>query len=213
MNTVVKNIHTKSPSDPSLVQLVDAQDNELGVMDVIAAHQGEGHLHRAISVFLFRVHPETEQLELLMQQRSQEKIVGAGLWANTVCGNVRPGESYESCAHRRLREELGINGVKLTRVYKFMYQVQCDPGFSEHELDTVYVGEYSGEVAPNPLEVLAVKWVPWEGKETGQALLPRLAPWFEIMMTDQRLMEQTVPFAQQPITPSFLSNLATNTTL
>ncbi|MBP9820111.1 NUDIX domain-containing protein, partial [Candidatus Woesebacteria bacterium] len=129
------------------------------------------------------------------------------------CGNVRPGESYESCAHRRLREELGINGVKLTRVYKFMYQVQCDPGFSEHELDTVYVGEYSGEVAPNPLEVLAVKWVPWEGKETGQALLPRLAPWFEIMMTDQRLMEQTVPFAQQPITPSFLSNLATNTTL
>lgn len=50
-------------------------------------------------------------------------IVGAGQWANTCYGNVRPGESYLECAWRRLCEELGIiigRDESLTRLQEVM---------------------------------------------------------------------------------------------
>ncbi len=141
------------------VILVDELDHELGVMDKIEAHRGTGKLHRAISVFLFNV-----EGELLIQQRSSKKIVGAGQWANTCCGNVRPGETYLECASRRLREELGIDGrgevpLALNVVTKFQYQVKCNEEFGEYELDTVFAGRYDGAIQPNPEEVNAIKWI------------------------------------------------------
>lgn len=158
------------------VILVDELDHEIGVMDKLEAHRGVGKLHRASSVFLF-----DSEGKLLIQQRSSKKIVGAGQWANTCCGNVRPGESYLECAERRLREELGIGkgGVMpaLNEVTKFVYQTKCNKVFSEHEMDTVFVGRYDGEVCPNPDEVSAVQWIDFED------LLQQipLAPWVKIM--------------------------------
>ncbi|HSW90107.1 MAG TPA: isopentenyl-diphosphate Delta-isomerase [Patescibacteria group bacterium] len=159
------------------VILVDENDAEIGVMDKIEAHRGKGKLHRASSVFLFN-----KNGELLLQQRSSKKIVGALQWANTCCGNVRPGESYEECAVRRLREELGITNVVLDPVHKFIYQVQCNKAFSEYEMDTVFVGKYDGEVKPNPEEVANFKWIAWEefiGMLNDKN--PMLVPWNQIM--------------------------------
>src|SRR3989344_6441635 len=119
------------------VILVDEADNQIGTMDKVAAHRGQGRLHRAISVFLFN-----DQGQLLIQQRSQEKITAQGQWGNTCCGNVRPGESYQECAYRRLREELGIaEGVTLAPVRKFSYFARCGEEFSEREIDQVFVGK------------------------------------------------------------------------
>lgn len=136
------------------VILVDEHDKQLGVLDKVEAHRGQGKLHRAISVFLFN-----DEGKLLIQRRSAQKIVAAGQWANTACGNVRPGESYLTCALRRLEEELGIKGVELQEIGKFQYQVEFKNGFSENEIDTVFVGIFSGEVQPNPAEASAVDWI------------------------------------------------------
>lgn len=160
------------------VILVDELDRELGVIDKIEAHRGEGKLHRAISVFLFN-----KERKLLIQQRSEKKIVGSGQWANTCCGNVRPGESYLDCAHRRLREELGIiigrdeSLTRLQEVTKFLYQTKCNDEFSEHEMDTVFVGRFDGEVYPNPDEVQATKWIKFKELLNQEPL----APWVKIM--------------------------------
>lgn len=164
------------------VTLVNDKDEVVGSMDKVEAHRGEGQLHRAVSVYLFRklINRSTDQpiTELLVQQRSDKKIVGAHQWANTICGNVRPSESYEQCAHRRLREELGIPvnhlpslerrghdkwGTKLVLepIYKFRYQLQCNAEFSENEIDQVFVGWYDGDVQPNPEEVQEYAWVDW----------------------------------------------------
>lgn len=154
------------------VVLVDKQDREIGVMDKIEAHRGVGKLHRAISVFLF-----DSSGKLLVQQRSAEKIVGAGEWANTCCGNVRPKESYLECAQRRLREELGIRDVILKEITKFTYHTRCNDEFSEHEVDMVFGGRYDGEMSPNPEEVQSIKWI------THESILKQapLAPWVKIM--------------------------------
>ncbi|MDA1080007.1 MAG: NUDIX domain-containing protein [bacterium] len=166
------------------VTLVDKNDKVLGAMDKLEAHRNGGVLHRAISVFLFR--KKNDKVELLIQQRSAKKIVGAGQWANTACGNVRPTENYLECAQRRLREELGIIDPELVLQpgAKFQYQVACNPEFSENELDQVFVGWYDGEVRQNPEEVANTDWVLWQKLQDGkfEQLDYDWAPWFEIML-------------------------------
>ena len=145
----------KTANDPlDQVILVDKNDNQIGVMDKVKAHRNPAQLHRASSVLL-----RNSKGEWLIQQRSTHKIVGALQWANTCCGNVRPGENYEQCAQRRLREELGIVDVELQEIGKFEYQVKCNDEFGEHALDTVFVGEYEGLVRPNHEEVNDYRWI------------------------------------------------------
>ncbi|MBP9700171.1 isopentenyl-diphosphate Delta-isomerase [Candidatus Woesebacteria bacterium] len=160
------------------VTLVNEKDEVIGSMDKVEAHRGEGKLHRAISVFLFN-----DKDELLIQQRSAEKIVGAHQWANTCCGNVRPAESYLECATRRLAEELGVTGVTLTPITKFIYKVRCNDEFSEYEVDTVFIGTYEGMVIPNAKEVQAYRWI--NKKEFGRRMEHQLlsfAPWVPFLL-------------------------------
>ena len=178
----------------NLVTLVTESDEIIGQMDKVAAHRGEGKLHRAISVYLFRVRDGA--LQVLLQQRSGQKIVGAHQWANTCCGNVLPGETYEECALRRLREELGIEGVLPEPVHKFRYQVQCNAEFSENEIDQVYAGWYEGEVSPNPDEVEAVAWQDWEeftSEKWRQKGEKDWAPWFVVMLDIPELVTVVTP--------------------
>lgn len=139
---------------PDQVTLVNERDEVIGSMDKIEAHRGTAQRHRAISVFLWNSNGE-----LLMQRRSAQKIVGAGLWANTCCGNVRPNEDYLACALRRLREELGIEYQDiLTPLDKFEYSVRCNNDFSEWEIDQIFWGEYNGPILPVPAEVQEYAW-------------------------------------------------------
>ena len=87
------------------VILVDEQDNDIGVMEKMQAHQ-EGLLHRAFSVFIFN-----DKDELLLQQRALSKYHSAGLWTNTCCSHPRPNETIKDAANRRLFEEMGMSCV------------------------------------------------------------------------------------------------------
>ena len=60
--------------------LVNEQDTVLGPCSKKECHAGEGKLHRAFSVFLFN-----SKNELLLQQRSLDKITFPSNWANTCC--------------------------------------------------------------------------------------------------------------------------------
>lgn len=138
---------------------VSPTDQVLGKIEKYQAHR-ENILHRAISVWLFR--QRAGKLETLIQQRSNQKIVGAGLWANTVCGNVWYQESYLDCAQRRLQDELAITGVELQPIQKFVYRSQTNSEFGEHEVDQVFGGWYNGKVQPNPAEAQDYKWIEFQ---------------------------------------------------
>ncbi len=139
------------------VVLVDEDDQLIGEMPVLEAHQSPFFRHRAISVWLVRQN-EQGNLEILHQQRSPQKL-GGGWWANGVCGNVKPGETYTECAERRLREELNVKEVSLQPLYKFEYQTYCNEIYSEHEMDQVFITEYREDIVPNQQEVSQVKWI------------------------------------------------------
>ena len=145
------------------VTLVDTNDQVIGEMDKYKAHEHPAKLHRAVSVWLIN-----DQGETLLQKRSKKKIVGATWWGNTICGNLRPTETYLECAVRRLKEEVGIivdpkdnqkETLELIPVHKFIYKAYCNEKYGEHEIDQVFIAKYNEKAIPNKDEVSEVAWV------------------------------------------------------
>ncbi len=134
------------------VVLVNEQDDVLGTMEKLEAHR-KGLLHRAFSVFLF-----DDEGRLLLQQRAATKYHSALLWTNTCCSHPRPGESLETAAKRRLKEEMGID-AEIRHRFSFIYNATFDNGLQEHELDHVFFGRVNGPPSPDPDEVNAWRFV------------------------------------------------------
>lgn len=134
------------------VILVDEQDNDIGVMEKLQAHQ-QGLLHRAFSVFIFN-----DKEELLVQQRALSKYHSAGLWTNTCCSHPRPNETIKDAANRRLFEEMGIS-CDLKIKTNFIYKTSFDNGLTEHEYDYVLVGYTNQNPQINKEEVENFKWM------------------------------------------------------
>lgn len=134
------------------VILVDAHDQEQGLMEKMEAHR-QGLLHRAFSVFVLN-----EKGELMVQQRAKEKYHSGTLWTNTCCSHPRAGETAEQAAHRRLMEEMGFD-CPIKKVLEFTYRAELDKGMIEHEYDHLFIGEYNGEPNLNPEEVMDWKWM------------------------------------------------------
>jgi isopentenyl-diphosphate Delta-isomerase len=117
------------------VILVDDADNVCGSGEKLATHK-DGKLHRAFSVFIVN-----SENKLLLQKRAFNKYHSAGLWTNTCCSHPRPGEDVLLAAIRRLDEEMGMKNIVLKFAFKFKYKVELDNGFTEHELDHVFIGK------------------------------------------------------------------------
>lgn len=174
------------------VVLVDEQDNEMGDEDILVAHRGMGKKHRALSVILYR--KMGGKTELLMQKRSQNKPVFKGLWSNTCCTNLRPGDTYIERAVSRLKEEMGI-GLEiddLRILYRFSYEAQetTNLGWCENEVDTVIVGEWSGEMKLNPSEAEDAKWMEYEAMKVDMEKNPDVySPWHKLIISDPRFVK------------------------
>lgn len=180
------------------VNLVNKNDKIIGQADLLDAHRGDGKKHQAISLFLFR---ETQEgkFELLLQQRSIKKIVGAMQWANTLCANLNPREDHLACLKRRVFEELGFKWQEnwyLKKAIVLDYQVLCENGFCENEIDHFFVSvlgdrEASGlEVLPNIEEVANFIWLDWQSVKNKQVGERALTPWFNLFLNRQEVIKK-----------------------
>lgn len=157
------------------VVLVDVDDNPLGTMDKLEAHQ-KGALHRAFSVFIFN-----DKKELLLQQRSFEKYHSGGLWTNTCCSHPQESENVQEACQRRLIEEMGFT-TDLDFVTTFIYKANLDHDLIEHELDHVYIGNYNDSPKPNSNEVCNWKYINLSELEQDMDLFPEnYTVWFKII--------------------------------
>lgn len=134
------------------VILVDRNDNEIGLMAKMEAHE-KGVLHRAFSVFVFNQHGE-----MMLQRRALSKYHSPGLWSNTCCSHPRKGETALEAAHRRTVEEMGFD-CEMNKAFSFIYKADFDNGLTEHEFDHVIIGKYDKEPVINPEEVDSWKWI------------------------------------------------------
>jgi len=143
-------------SDSQEVILVDGNDKQIGVEEKLAAHQSGAKLHRAISVFVFNSRGET-----MLQRRAMDKYHTQGKWSNTCCSHPFPGETAAEAAHRRLKEEMGID-CDLHEEYSFIYKADVGNGLTEHEYDHVFFGYYDGRPRLNKAEAMDYRWVTLE---------------------------------------------------
>lgn len=156
--------------------LVDENDQQLGVMPKMLAHQ-LGKLHRAFSIFIFN-----DKGELLIQQRAAHKYHSAGQWANSCCSHPRPNESTFDAAKRRLMEELGFTTEISPRGY-FLYRSDVYGGLIEHEYDHLFVGHYNGPIFANPDEVSNTRWISLTELELAVTNNPeQFTPWFKLIL-------------------------------
>lgn len=163
-----------SSEDEQLI-LVDENDREVGYLDKSSAHDADGILHRAFSVFVF-----DPAGRLLMQQRSASKRLWPQYWSNSCCSHPRRGETMEVATRRRLQDELNI-GADLEFVYKFSYQAAYGELGSENELCWVLLGRTREEVTPNRHEIEATRFMTVQEIEEELAARPGVfTPWFKL---------------------------------
>lgn len=161
------------------VTLVDEQGKKLSTTDLLDAHTGLGKLHLAFSVYVL----DPTKKKILIQRRSQEKMLWPTIWANTCCSHPFEGESPPEAGERRLQEELGVR-THLSEGPRFVYRADDPWGAGvEHEYVTILTGTLDPEIPlrPDPMEVMETKWVEIEELLTEMTNEPHLyAPWFHI---------------------------------
>lgn len=158
-----------------LVILVDENDNKIGLMPKMEAHE-KALLHRAFSVFIFN-----DRNELMLQQRAKHKYHTPGLWTNTCCSHQRDGETNIEAGKRRLQEEMGFV-TDLEERTAFIYKAPFDNGLTEYEYDHIMVGYYNNDPIINEDEVAHWKWVTLDAVNKDISENPQIyTAWFKII--------------------------------
>lgn len=100
-----------------IFDIVDEKDQPVGQASRQEVHGNPSLIHRVAHVLVF-----DDSGELFLQKRSLNKDVQPGKWDSSVGGHVDKGESYHDAALREMREELGIDGVKIEFMYKYLHR-------------------------------------------------------------------------------------------
>ncbi len=149
-------------------------------VEKLKAHE-DGLRHQAVSVFVM------DGTKTLLQQRAFGKYHTPGLWTNTCCTHPQFGENPAACAVRRLNEELGIKGLFPAHRDRVEYRADVGDGLTEHEVVDIFVAQAPShlEIAPNPHEVAATRWVDlYDLKAEIERRPERFTPWLKIYLTD-----------------------------
>lgn len=150
--------------------------------DKIAVHR-LGLRHKAVSVFVLAGD------KVLIQRRALGKYHTPGLWANSCCTHPHWDEAPEDCARRRCREELGIAITGLIHAGQVEYRADVGSGMVEHEVVDLFRADLPEglPLAPDPAEVMDVRWVAVAGLRAEIATFPeQFTPWLRIYMADHR---------------------------
>lgn len=96
--------------EDEIYDIVDENDHVVGQASRKHIH-GNKLLHRSVHILVFN-----SRKELFLQKRALCKDENPGLWDTSSAGHVDTGESYETCAHRELWEELNLRATLTTSV-------------------------------------------------------------------------------------------------
>lgn len=154
------------------ILVVNEKDEVIGEEDKLKCHSGEGILHRAYAIMIFNGR------KLLLTKRSNKKLLWPGFWDGSIASHVRNGETYESSAKRRLKEEIGID-ANPEFLFKFQYRSEYQNIGVEHEICAVLKAEYNGQFEINPEEISEYKLVNIDNVKKKVKRNPEIyCPWF-----------------------------------
>lgn len=155
-------------------------DGTLTPVDKLEVHR-KGLRHMAVSVFVL------DGRNVLLQRRALGKYHTPGLWTNSCCTHPHWQEAPSVCASRRLREELGVDGVVCEHRHHLEYRADVGNGLIEHEVVDVFVAEANCgmKIQPDPEEVMDTRWIDCHDLMVQVQQHPeRFTPWLRIYLTD-----------------------------
>jgi isopentenyl-diphosphate delta-isomerase type 1 len=129
------------------LNVVDDNDQIMGIDSRQRIHAA-GLKHRAVHILLFN-----DDHSLFLQKRSMSKDINPGLWDSSAAGHVDAGETYEQCAYRELKEELGLIDCPLEFLFKIPAAEVTGKEFIE-----VYQGVANGPFILNVDEIETGAW-------------------------------------------------------
>jgi isopentenyl-diphosphate delta-isomerase len=150
-------------------------------MDKLEVHQ-LGVRHKAVSVFVM------DGTSVLIQRRALSKYHTPGLWANTCCTHPHWNEDAGLCAVRRLKDELGIAGLRPMFRDQIEYRADVGDGMIEHEVVDLFVAAATAQTLRldlNPDEVADTRWVNIYDLAAEVVHNPEtFTPWLRIYLAD-----------------------------
>lgn len=117
-----------------IFDVVDDRDRVIGKQTRQEVHR-RGLKHRAVHVLVFN-----ERGEVYLQKRSFKKDTFPGAWDSSASGHLDSGETYDACAVREAREEIGLF---LHRTPKRLFKIEACPQTGQ-EFVWVYRSESNG---------------------------------------------------------------------
>ena len=96
--------------------------------------------------------------QVFLQKRGKNKEIAPDTWDNSVGGHVDEGESFLTAARREASEELGIPDIELEEISKYYFEEPTKYGLGK-SFDTLYIGEFNGELKLEKEEIQDGKWI------------------------------------------------------
>ena len=133
-----------------LVDRVDEEDLVVGVVERAEAIE-KGWLHRVATTVC-----RDPRGRILVHRRPDGISRFPGQYNWLIGGAAEAGESYEEAAARELSEELGVFGVPVRHVFKFLCRGEISPYWLG-----VHEAVVRGAIVPDPTEI---DWYGWFGE-------------------------------------------------
>jgi mutator protein MutT len=140
--------------------LVDENDRVVGTAPRTEV-RARNLLHRGIAILV-----RNSAGEIFVHRRTAMKDVFSSCYDMFIAGMVSAGETYEECALRELREELGISEAALEFLFKHYYI-----GPENHCWNAIFRTTWDGPIVTQPEEI---EWGSFLAPET---LTERIGQW------------------------------------
>lgn len=134
-----------------MVVLCDDNGTPTGTALKAEVHTTDTPLHLAFSCYVFN-----RDGEFLVTRRALSKKTWPGIWTNSACGHLAPGETALEAVERRVPHEIGVPVGSLEDIVcalpEFRYRAVDSRGIVEWEICPVFVATLKEGVEINPRE-------------------------------------------------------------